>query len=218
MAKTRASFLLPCSLSNALNGFDIFLKISQTPAVRRLVAIIHAGILPLILLYFFFFLTPNQMSLNLKQMELSGFEPDPDLKWEKIGKIPAPDGVDQARYTGSFVSSVAIDEHRVLAIDQPYYDSIWESWESFVRLFDTRTRKWSNEAWPSVNQPRSNFGCVLCNGKIYVIGGLSSDEECLNLIECLDLSVSPRRWRTMDQRLETARYNCKCVAIGKQIW
>jgi hypothetical protein len=53
------------------------------------------------------------MSLNLKQMELSGFEPDPDLKWEKIGKIPAPDGVDPGRCTGSFVSSVAIDEHRV---------------------------------------------------------------------------------------------------------
>jgi hypothetical protein len=99
------------------------------------------------------------MSLNLKQMELSGFEPVPDLKWEKIGKIPAPDGVDPGRCTGSFVSSVAIDEHRVLAIDQPYYDSIWERWESFVRLFDTRTRKWSNEAaWPSLNQPRSNFG------------------------------------------------------------
>ena len=34
------------------------------------------------------------MSLNLEQMKLSGFEPDPDLKWEKIGEIPAPDGVD----------------------------------------------------------------------------------------------------------------------------
>ena len=27
------------------------------------------------------------MSLNLEQMELSGFEPDPDLKWEKIGDV-----------------------------------------------------------------------------------------------------------------------------------
>jgi hypothetical protein len=155
------------------------------------------------------------MSLNLEQMKLSGFEPDQNLKWEKIGKIPAPDGVDQARYTGSFVSSVAIDEHRVLAIDQPYSDSIWES---FVRVFDTRTRKWSNEAWPSLNQPRNGFVCVLCDAKVYVIGGLISDQECSNSIECLDLSVSPRRWRTMDQRLETARYNCTCVAIGKQIF
>ena len=34
------------------------------------------------------------MSLNLEQMKLSGFEPNPDLKWEKIVDMAPPDGVD----------------------------------------------------------------------------------------------------------------------------
>ena len=51
---------------------------------------------------------------------------------------------------------VAIDNHRILVIDPPYDDT-----ESFVRVFDTRTREWSNEEWPSLNQPRIRFS--LCN-------------------------------------------------------
>jgi hypothetical protein len=33
------------------------------------------------------------MSLNLEEMKLSGFEPDPDMKWEEIGEMAAPVGV-----------------------------------------------------------------------------------------------------------------------------
>ena len=90
------------------------------------------------------------MPLDLEQMKLSGFAPDPDLKWEKIGDMPPPDGVDANDYNGAYVISVAIDAHRVLVIDQ-VYGSVRES---FVRMFDTRTREWSNEEWPSLNQPR----------------------------------------------------------------
>jgi hypothetical protein len=31
------------------------------------------------------------MLLGFEQMKLSGFEPNPDLKWERIGDVPAPD-------------------------------------------------------------------------------------------------------------------------------
>jgi hypothetical protein len=50
-------------------------------------------------------------------------------------------------------------------------------------------------------------------GKGYVIGGQNSDYECLNSIECLDLSVSPPCRITMDQGLETARSSCKCSQV-----
>jgi hypothetical protein len=31
------------------------------------------------------------MLLGFEQIKLSGFEPNPDLKWERIGDVPAPD-------------------------------------------------------------------------------------------------------------------------------
>jgi hypothetical protein len=155
------------------------------------------------------------MPLDLEQMKLSGFEPDPDLKWEKIGNVPAPGGVDVDSYD-AIVSSVAIDEHRILVIDHTLWTHIIH--ESYVREFDTRTREWSNEEWPSLNQPRNAFSCVLCNGKVYVIGGNDSHDECLNSIECFDLSASPRQWITMDQGLQTARHKCRCVARGTQVY
>jgi hypothetical protein len=157
------------------------------------------------------------MSLNLEQMELSGFEPDPNIKWEKIGNVPnvpGPDGVEAVGYNGAFVKSIALDSHRVLIIDQ----AISSMNQSYVREFDTRTREWSNEEWPSLNQPRNLFSCVLCNGKVYVIGGNYFHGGCLNSIECLDLSASPRQWITMDQGLQTARRSCQCVAIGTQVF
>ena len=155
------------------------------------------------------------MSLNLEQMKLSGFEPNPDLKWEKIGDVPPPDGVDANVYKRAFLPAlVSIDEHRVLVIDQV----VGSISESFVRLFDTRTREWSNEEWPSLNQPRDDFGCVVCNGKVYVIGGMNTEGEYLDSIECLDLSATPRQWITSDQTLATARCDCKCVAIGTQVF
>jgi hypothetical protein len=155
------------------------------------------------------------MSDNLEQMELSGFEPDPDLKWEKIGDMQGPDGVDADDYP--LIKSVAIDSHRVLIIDQADGDFIHQS---YVREFDTRTRKWSNEAWPSLNEPRCDFSCLLCNGKVYVIGGNKvSNWQCLNSIECLDLSASPRQWLMMEQGLQTARHTCQCViARGTQVF
>jgi hypothetical protein len=153
--------------------------------------------------------------MNQEQMKLSGFEPDQNLKWEKIGEIPAPDGVEANTYNGMFVKSVAIDSHRVLIINQAYGNIH----QSYVGQFDTRTGEWSNEGWPSLNQPRYAFSCLLCNGKVYVIGGNDShDEYFLNSIECLDLSASPRQWITMDQGLQTARQRCQCVAIGTQIY
>jgi hypothetical protein len=149
------------------------------------------------------------MSDNLEKMELSGFEPNPDLKWEKIGDMQVPDGVDADYYPHT--QSVAIDSHRVLIIDQAYGNIH----PSYVREFDTRTGEWSNEEWPSLKHPRLNFSCVLCNGKVYVIGGLN---RYLSSIECLDLSASPREWITMDQGLQTARQSCQCVAIGTQVF
>jgi len=113
------------------------------------------------------------------------------------------------------LNPVAIASHRVLIIDEADGDIIHQG---YVREFDTRTRKWSNEAWPSLNQRRDDLSCVLCNGKVYAIGGTDSHDECLNSIECLDLSASPRQWITLDQGLQTARQRSQCVAIGTQVY
>ena len=154
------------------------------------------------------------MSLNLEQMKLSGFEPNPDLKWEKLGDMPPPDRFPEGIEYNCDGFPVAIDSHRVLVVDHAYGNIH----ESFVRLFDTRTREWSNEEWPSLNQPRKQFCCVVCNGKVYVIGGMNTEGEYLDSIECLYLSASPRQWITSDQTLATARGYCQCVAIGTQVF
>jgi hypothetical protein len=146
--------------------------------------------------------------MNLEQMKLSGFEPDQNLKWEKIVDFAVPASVDEEIYNEALLLLiVALDTHRLLLIH-----------EHFVRVLETRMGEWDNEEWPSLNERRSDFGCVLCNGKVYVIGGKDSHNECLNSIECLDLSASPRQWITMDQGLQTARRSCQCVAIGTQIF
>ena len=165
--------------------------------------------------------TSCAMSLNLEQMKLSGFEPDPDLNWEKIGIIPLPDRFPKDEtYEGDAVS-ICIDEHRVLVIDQAYGNTS----KSYVRLFDARTRKWSNEEWPSLNNPRRHFGSVMCNGKVYVIGGIlgwtnddDDDENVLDSIECLDVSESPRQWTTLGQRLGTPQHHCRSAAVGMQVF
>lgn len=150
------------------------------------------------------------MSLNLEEMKLSGFEPDPDMKWEKIGERAEPVGV-------FLPSLVPIDSHRVLVTDL-YRGPSRNNHENFGRVFDTRAREWSNEEWPNLHQPRDHFGIVLCNGKVYVIGGVNSDGDYLDSIECLDLSVLPLQWISLDQRLAAARCCCDCVAIGTQVF
>jgi len=155
------------------------------------------------------------MSVNLKQMQLSGFEPNLDLEWQKIGDTLAPPGADANNYEDkSFADIVAIDTCRILVIEQLYGNNR----ESLVRVFDARTREWSDEKWPSLNQSRECFGLVFCNGKVYVIGGLSSDEVSLNSIECLDPSASCRQWVTLDHRLTTDRFESMvCSAAGTQV-
>jgi hypothetical protein len=76
------------------------------------------------------------MSLDLKQMALSGFEPDDELEWERVGEYD--DGAD--------VVTVPIDEHRVMVISENCVDDSHRSLtESLVRVFDLRSREWSQE-------------------------------------------------------------------------
>jgi hypothetical protein len=94
------------------------------------------------------------MPLDLEQMKLSGFEPDPDLKWEKIGNVPAPGGVDVDSYD-AIVSSVAIDEHRILVIDHTLWTQ--NNHESFVRVFDTHERVEQRRMAESESTPKCIF-------------------------------------------------------------
>lgn len=149
------------------------------------------------------------MPLDLEQMRLSGFEPDPNLKWEKIADAPRAGARD--------FHALPIDDHRIFVIEASFAVNGVGGHECIVRIFDIHTGEWSAESWPNLSQPRSGFACVKCNSKVCVIGGVV-DGELTNSIEYLDLSASPRQWVVMEQKLTTARRFCQAVTIDNQMY
>ena len=53
-----------------------------------------------------------------------------------------------------------------------------------------------------------------------MIGGWNSEEEYLDSIECLDLSASPRQWKTLSRTrtLRGSESKCNAIAIGKKMY
>ena len=68
-----------------------------------------------------------------------------------------------------------------------------------------------------MNQKRYGHAAVVCNGGIYVMGGYNdlsnSTLDCMERIDCNDLSSHESHWTTLTCRLSTPRFGCCAVAV-----
>ena len=87
----------------------------------------------------------------------------------------------------------------------------------------------SNRQWregPPMNKSRREYAAVVCNGRVYVMGGYShgSTLNCIEQIDANDLLRSSStssitheiHWKTLNCRLSTGRYGCGAVAVNNR--
>ena len=75
----------------------------------------------------------------------------------------------------------------------------------------------SDKEWregPPMNKCREAHAAVVCNGGIYVMGGYNGAFlDCMERIDCNDLSAHESHWTTLTCRLSTQRFGCCAVAV-----
>ena len=75
----------------------------------------------------------------------------------------------------------------------------------------------SDKQWregPTMNKRRRAHAAVVCNGGVYVMGGYSGEFlDCMERIDCNDLSAHESHWTTLTCRLSTQRCGCCAVAV-----
>ncbi|KAK6142329.1 hypothetical protein DH2020_022677 [Rehmannia glutinosa] len=80
-----------------------------------------------------------------------------------------------------------------------------------VRRYNVRTNSW--ETCAPMGQPRFNFACTVCNGRIYVAGGQSSLGRAKGISSTEVYDPALDQWRSM-ANMSTMRY--KCVGVTWQ--
>ena len=63
-----------------------------------------------------------------------------------------------------------------------------------------------------MNERQAWHAGILCNGKVYVMGGTK------DTIECLDLSTNNHEWEMMPVKLSCCHSGCAAVAIGTNVY
>ena len=66
-----------------------------------------------------------------------------------------------------------------------------------------------------MNKKRLQHAAVVCNGAVYVMGGCNDfvGFDCMERIDCNDLSAHESHWTTLTCRLSTLRVGCCAVAV-----
>ena len=82
-----------------------------------------------------------------------------------------------------------------------------------VEVYDSSTGSWST--LPPMSTARGDHRCTAIGSKIFVIGGMDSNEQGLDSVEVYDSSTD--LWSTMAP-MSTARHSHSCTAIGSQIF
>ncbi|BBN16655.1 hypothetical protein MPTK1_7g08240 [Marchantia polymorpha subsp. ruderalis] len=82
-----------------------------------------------------------------------------------------------------------------------------------VSMYDPVLDRWVKGA--SLNTPRSQFGCGVVDGKLYVVGGSGADDERLSSMEVYD----PERdeW-TRSANLRKSRWSCFAAGVGGKLY
>ena len=139
-------------------------------------------------------------SFDAKEALLSGFQNEPAPRWTDT-KLSL---LNRKRYNHG---AVVLRGNNVLVVGG------YEEENSTLRSVEVYDGKKWNKKWPKLLQWRAEHATVMCNKKIYVFGGCST-EGCLDSIECLSSS----KWVMLDAKLSSKKRGCTAVAVGSLIY
>lgn len=123
--------------------------------------------------------------------------------WTLKADMPAPRGD---------LACVAIDE-KIYAIGGSIRVSPTVDLVSTVEVYDTVTDTWTRKA--DMTAARTGLRAAEVNGKIYVVGGLDSGRNVLNVVEEYDPAMDT--W-TRKADMPTARWSLSAVAVNRKIY
>ena len=153
-------------------------------------------------------------SFHTKEALLSGFQTDPVPLWQQVRGV-------QLNRKRSHHGCVILDDNRILVVGgyEKKNDSSSEVLRS-VEVFDRPTKKWDKK-WPKLTQHRAEHAAVKVGNLLYVMGGRGSNGQCLDSIECLDLSQkksAQNYWVTLDIKLSSKKRGCTAVVVGSLVY
>lgn len=162
--------------------------------------------------------TTTMPSMDPKEALLSGFQSEPAPRWSSDGSTNntsnnSSPSLNRKRYNHGAVVLPA--ESKILVVGGQE-----EKEGATLRSVEVLENKKWNKKWPKLNQNRAEHATVLCNNTVvYVMGGYSSNNnECLDSIECLNLSAKTLKWQVLENvTLTSKKRGCAAVAVGNYI-
>ena len=149
---------------------------------------------------------PKEKSLA----EMYVYKPASD-SWGKGSSFPAD------RVRGSAGAAVYIDKLYMIC---GIIDGHWDGHVTWFDCFDFKTGKW--ETLPDAPRPRDHFNAVICNDKLYLLGGRVTSgsigkvfDLTVGEIDVFDFKTG--KWSTLANPIPTQRAGCTAICIDDQI-
>ena len=99
-------------------------------------------------------------------------------------------------------------------------DGHWDGHVTWFDSYDFKTAKW--EKLPDAPRPRDHFNAVVCNDKLYLLGGRVTSgsigkgfELTVGEVDVFDFKTG--KWNTLVNPLPTQRAGCASISIDNQI-
>lgn len=146
-------------------------------------------------------------SIDPKEILLSGFQSEPAPRWADTG-LPL---LHRKRYNHGAV--VLTEGNRILVVGG--YE---EENTSTLRSVEVHENQKWNKKMPKLNQWRAEHATILCSNRVYVLGGCNNDGDCLDSIECLNLSQKSPKWQVLNVKLSGKKRGCTAVVVGSCIY
>ncbi|XP_044586204.1 uncharacterized protein LOC123266197 isoform X3 [Cotesia glomerata] len=127
--------------------------------------------------------------------------------WEFVGEMPEPRHHHSVVYFKGrlYVAGGADPRENSLQRKNSVVGTVWS--------YDPASKKWFTE--PAMLTPRKNFGLVVCDGKIFAVGGEDNNEVTLRSVEAFD--PAKKVWKKM-QPMNIARFGLAATTFENLIW
>ncbi|WP_372757724.1 Kelch repeat-containing protein [Mariniflexile sp.] len=131
--------------------------------------------------------------------------------WSKCFEMP------QDRLRASTTASIYKDK---LYIAGGIIDGHWDQHVTWFDSYDFKTQTW--ERLPDIPRYRDHATSVVCNDKLYLLGGRVTSGKIKKVFELTVGEVDvfdfkTRTWSTMEQKVPTQRAGCTAIAIKDKI-
>ena len=132
-------------------------------------------------------------------------------RWEKGPSIP------QDRVRGS--AGAVVYKNKLFMVCG-IIDGHWDGHVTWFDCYNLKTGKW--EILPDAPRPRDHFNAVVCNNKLYLIGGRVTSGSIgkgfeLTVGEVDVFNFKTREWSTLANPIPTQRAGCTAISINRQI-